>query len=177
MLSFRYKCKKIVPFCTSLKYEKGGSIIKKVVIFFIIFIIVNTNFVLAKFVEKYSISYQTKIAVPICIVESDEKKIVTPLASNDIEEFYFSVKNYDEKNISSMSYGYYINLNFGNSDVKYEVFNITEDKKVGFKDRKSELQYMDFDKREVEYKLVIDLINSNINETTNIDMSINTVFE
>ena len=138
---------------------------------------VNTSFVLAKFVEKYSICYKSKIAVPIFIVESDVKKIITPLDSNDIEEFYFSVKNYDEKNISSMSYGYYIKLNFGNSDVKYEVFNVTEDKKVGFKDRKSELQYMGFDKREVEYKLVIDLINSNINETTNIDMSINTVFE
>lgn len=116
--------------------------------------------------------YQTKIGLPVLNVISDEKKIIKNLDGLESEDFYFTVRNWDENSNSTMNYYYEIHIDFGDNDVSYQVWDLNKNERINFSNNKSEILYMDLNKAEVKYKLVIDLLNSKISKLANINLSI-----
>ena len=147
------------------------------IIICIVIIILNSNKVFAKIAERVVRKYQTHIGMPVLNVVADEKKIVTSIDGSYSEEFYFSVKNWDENYISSMDYYYEIKINFEESDINYQVWNLDKNEMLDFNNNKSKLLYMDLTKQEVKYKLVVDLLNSTIPKSTSINLNIAIVYK
>ena len=115
--------------------------------------------------------------MPVLNVISDEKKIIKSLDGVDSEEFFFSVKNWDEKYTNSMNYYYKFEINFEESDINYQIWNLEKNERVNFSNNESELLYMDLNKKEVKYKLVVDLINSHIPKSTNINVKVSVIYK
>ncbi len=115
--------------------------------------------------------------MPVLNVVSDEKKIIKSLDVVDSEEFYFSVKNWDDKYTSSMDYYYEFQINFDDSDINYQVWNLEKNERVNFSNNKSDLLYMDLIKKEVRYKLVVDFLNSHISSSTNITLKVSVIYK
>ena len=147
------------------------------IIICIVIIILNSNKVFAKIAERVVRKYQTHIGMPVLNVVADEKKIVTSIDGSYSQEFYFSVKNWDENYISSMDYYYEIKINFEESDINYQVWNLDKNEMLDFNNNKSKLLYMDLTKKEVKYKLVVDLLNSTIPKSTSINLNIAIVYK
>jgi len=155
-------------------------VIKKLVFLFgtfLILIILNNNIVFAKLSEKIVNKYQTKIGLPVLNVIAEEKKIITNLENLDSEEFYFTVQNWNENSVSSMSYYYEIQIDFGDDDINFQVWDLNKNERINFTNNKSDMLYMDLKKTEIKYKLVVDVLNSNITKTTNINLNIVMVYK
>ena len=76
-----------------------------------------------------------------------------------------------------MDYYYEIQINFGDSDVNYQVWDLNKNEIVNFNNNKSDLLYMNLTKQEVKYKLVVDILNSNIPKSTDVYLNISTIYK
>ncbi len=145
-------------------------------LFFLIVYIFTYNLVYAKYCEKIKQKYVTKIAEPIFILETDEKKIVEYSDNINSEIYRFSIKNYKENKINSITMYYQFEILGLDENIKYQVWDISKNKNVEIKDGKSSFFCLGIDKKENKYCIIVDLLNSKINKNLNIDLKINTKF-
>ena len=76
-----------------------------------------------------------------------------------------------------MDYYYEIQINFGDSDINYQVWDLNKNEIVNFNNNKSNLLYMNLSKQEVKYKIIIDLLNSNITKSASVNLNISIVYK
>lgn len=76
-----------------------------------------------------------------------------------------------------MDYYYEIQINFGDSDINYQVWDLNKNEIVNFNNNKSNLLYMNLSKQEVKYKIIIDLLNSNITKSARVNLNISIVYK
>ena len=111
------------------------------------------------------------------IVNNDEKIVIDNLENVDTKSFNFSIKNFDDKNINSIELFYQIEITGLNENINYQLWNLTDDEVLELDNYKSEYFILGFEKREVKYSLIVDFLNSNIEDDTNINIKINTKFK
>lgn len=80
----------------------------------------NSIFSFAKYVDSNKATFNSKIAKPIFIVNGDKEIFIEKYGS--INDYNFSVKNYDENNyVSEVSLNYKIEI-IANEKIKYELY-------------------------------------------------------
>lgn len=157
-----------------LFYKYKEEKIKRIIILIIVFILININFVYAKFIEKIKQTYITQIAKPILVVESDEKTIINDLENIDSKMYNFKIKNYDDIFVNTIQLYYQLEVVGVSENISYELWDTSQHERITLVDGKSEYFKLGFKKKEVNYRLIIDFFNSEINENSNINIKINT---
>lgn len=130
----------------------------------------------AKYIEKFNIFYKTKIAEPILILEHDEKIVIDNLETIDSESYNFNIKNYTENNVNSIKFYYQFEFLGVDANTIYEFWNLSENKKIEVINNKTKYFSVPFNKKQIKYSLIVDVLNSDIKTNTNIKLKINTKF-
>ena len=129
-----------------------------IIILTIIIIILSTHIVYAKYVTKDKMSSTLNIAKPIFIVEGKETTKINEI--NNIGYYEFSIKNFNETQISEIGFLYTIEV-ISNTDetIQFELYN--EDIQIPLENLKTkELSIIGNEKIEQKYKLKIIYDNS-----------------
>lgn len=122
-----------------------------------IFIIsVATGITLAKYQDGVILSKETQIAKPIFIVEGGEASAVN--AVDTIGYYNFTIKNYDENQISDVGFKYNIEIiSKANDAIKFKLFD-ENNQEIELKNNKTadiKINRKDKEKEERNYKLQI----------------------
>lgn len=79
----------------------------------------NPNFSFAKYIDSNKFSVNIKVAQPIFIVEGDKEILIDKYGS--VNDYQFTVKNYNDSNISDVSFNYNIEI-IADEEVKTQLF-------------------------------------------------------
>lgn len=151
---------------------KKEDTIKKILIITLIILIIFSNYSYGKYFEKYILNYSTKIARPVFVVESDETKVIEKFENLEKEEYFFTIKNYDDIGINQIKFSYYFELEGMQDGIKYELINQTTEQVVNFENGKSSNFNIVLEKDVQEYCLIIYFSKSSIIENTKINLKI-----
>lgn len=124
-----------------------------IIILTIIIIILSTHIVYAKYIAVDKISSSLSIAKPIFIVEGGEATKISEI--NNTGYYEFSIKNFNETNISETGFLYTIEI-FSNTNetIQFELYN--EDIQIPLENLKTEkLSISGNEKIEQKYKLKV----------------------
>ncbi len=106
------------------------NIKRKIYICIILFIILFECKVVAGYVEKINLKVTAQIAKPIFIVNNDEKIKGNYSYINEIPEYTFEIKNYNENNeISEMNFNLEIEVS-SEDQVEFEVVNCSTNETI-----------------------------------------------
>lgn len=146
--------------------------LKIIVIFFVILIISNKN--IAKYIEKINISSKNKIAKPIINIEKDEKIIITKIDLENVIEYKFKIKNYNETNKTNIEFLYYLEIetNIQQDLVELKLMNETKNEQLNLIENKTDNFKIPKEKFEAEYKLIARLKSENLNGNINIKIGV-----
>lgn len=149
------------------------KIIKIIILFILIIINIFPLKSLARYYRKISdIKCCFEIAEPIIIVENQDTIINENV---QIEEFYFSIKNYNEIKVSEIDFLYEIEIKKSNENfpVKYELYDCSSSEELLNGKNKVVSKINKNKKINKKYKLVIILDDkSNYSIATDIDIII-----
>lgn len=116
-------------------------------------IIFFTHIVYAKYVSMYKIKSSNSIEMPILVIEGDEILKINEI--NNIGYYKFSIKNFNEINISETSFLYTIEI-LSNTDesIQFELYR--DEEQIPLKDLKTDkLLIQGNEKIEQKYELKI----------------------
>lgn len=135
--------------CENIKKDK----LKIIITFSIILLILFSGYCLAKYKFSKEFSLDSKIAVPVLEVEGTETTKISEI--NNIGYYDFSVKNYNEKNISDVSQNYTIEIiSNTNEAVEYELYK--EEEQIELNDNKTDNIFIEgSEEKEHHYRLKI----------------------
>lgn len=148
------KTKKLQEFFSRYKDNvKNKNKIRTLVIVIILIGIFFSGYCLAKYEIEKDILSNSKIAVPVLEVEGTETAKIS--AINNIGYYDFTVKNYNEKNISDVVQNYYIEI-ISNTDEAI-VFNLYDGENiVNLNNNKTDIMQIGaFSKIEHSYRLEV----------------------
>lgn len=134
-------------------YIPKKSKISRIVIIAIVISLLLTHIVYAKYISVEKISARVNIANPIFIVEGKETTKISEI--NDIGYYEFSIKNFNDSNISEIGFLYTIEI-ISNIDesIKFELYS--GDKIIPLNELKTaELSIKGNEKVEQNYKLKV----------------------
>lgn len=119
----------------------------------IIIFILLTHIVYAKYMSVEKISVGVKVANPIFIVEGKEITKISEI--NNIGCYEFTIKNFDDSNISEIGFVYTIEI-ISNTDESIQFQLYSGDKEIPLKELKTtELSIKGNEKVEQNYKLKV----------------------
>ena len=126
---------------------------------FLITICINIG-VIAKYYQEIIIESKTKILKPIIEIESDEKIQINNITENIIE-YKFSIKNYDDTEINKVNMLYSIEIinTFNNENIYYELFDENTNEKIELLENKTDYIKLPIEKFDSKYKLILNLNN------------------
>lgn len=151
---------------------KEDKINKKLIILLCFFIILECNISYAKFSEKNIIKYKTKLGKCLFYIGSSEENVIEDFNNLEIEEFSFNIKNFNEIECSSIESTYYFEISGIEENIKYYLYDITENKEIKFENNKSENFKLGLNKNNKDYCLKIDFLESDIKENCEIILKI-----
>ncbi|MBP3597505.1 MAG: hypothetical protein J6J60_08980 [Clostridia bacterium] len=137
-----------------------------------IILIIFSNYSYGKYFEKYILNYSTKIARPVFIVESDEMKEIQEFEDLEKEQYFFSIKNFDDTGVNQIKFSYYFELEGEQDEIEYELINQTTNQVINFENGKTNRFNIGLEKEIQEYCLSIDFSKSFIKENTKINLKI-----
>jgi len=128
----------------------------------LLIILLFVNIAYAKYITIEKASSSTDIAVPIFIVEGNEKIIISD--TNNIGYYEFFIKNFNDTNISETNFLYTIEIISNLDDkIQFELYN--EDTQIPLENMKTaQIQINGNEKIEQKYKLKI-IYNNNQNRS------------
>lgn len=92
------------------------------------------------------------------------------------EIYNFTIKNYEDSRINSIYFFYQFEVIGIDDNISFQLWNISENEMIELKDGKTDFFSIGFDKEEIKYCIIVDLLNSNIEDNKNINIKINTKF-
>ena len=156
------------------------NISKTLIFFFIIIFILNPINVFARYYEKIgNIWCYMDIAQPIVEIEKSNTIVKEINSNSKIEEFYFTIKNYNKTKISEIDFLYDIEIKNANNNfpIEYKLYDcISGDEVLNGTNKTLQEEMKKYIKVNNKYRLVIlwkDKINQN--SSTDIDIIINVI--
>lgn len=144
----------------------------KIILIFLIIILINIS-VIAKYYQEIIIEGKTKILKPIIEIEKDEKIQINNITENLIE-YKFSIKNYNEQEVNKVNMFYRIEIinTFTNENILFELYDENLNKKIELIENKTEYIKLPKEKFDSKYKLIL-----NLNDEKNLNGKINIKIE
>lgn len=132
--------------------EKKKIIISTIILTAII-ILLSTHMVYAKYITTDKLNYTLSVAKPIFIVKGEEVTKISEI--NNIGYYEFSVKNFNESNISETGFLYTIEIvSDTDESIQFELYN--EEIEIPLENLKTEkLSIIGNEKIEQKYKLKV----------------------
>lgn len=129
------------------------KIIISIIILTIMIILLSTHIVYAKYITADKLNYTLSVAKPIFIVEGKEATKISEI--NSIGYYEFSIKNFNESNISETGFLYTIEIvSDTDESIQFELYN--EEKQIPLENLKTEkLAIIGNEKIEHKYKLKV----------------------
>ena len=129
----------------------------KIILIFLIIILINIS-VIAKYYQEIIIEGKTKILKPIIEIQKDEKNQINNITENLIE-YKFSIKNYNEQEVNKVNMFYRIEIinTFINENILFEVYDENTNEKIKLIENKTEYMKFPIEKYDKIYKLVLNL--------------------
>ncbi|MGN1298524.1 MAG: hypothetical protein ACI4UE_00855 [Candidatus Scatovivens sp.] len=138
---------------------------KKIIKIIIVFVIIVSFsvYAIAKYYQEITIKSKSEILKPIIQIENDEKIQLNNVTENIIE-YKFSIKNYNEKEINKVNMLYRIELinTFNNQNIFFELFDENTNKKIELIENKTEYIKFPIEKGNSKYKLILNLNDEKI---------------
>lgn len=143
----------------------------RIILIFLIIVLIN-NCVIAKYFQNISIESKSKILKPIFEIESDEKIQINNIEQNIIE-YCFTIKNYDQNEINKVKMFYIIKIENTFDNEKIQISLLDENNNaINLNDYKTEKIKIHMEKYLKKYKLIM-----NLNEEKNLNGKINIKIE
>lgn len=144
----------------------------KIALIFLSIILIKIS-VIAKYYQEMIIEGETKILKPIIEIEKDEKIQVNNITENVIE-YGFYIKNYNEKEVNKVNMFYRIEIinTFTNKNIIFELYDENLNKKIELVGNKTEYIKLPIEKFDGKYKLIL-----NLNDEKNLNGKINIKIE
>lgn len=145
----------------------------KIISIFLIIILINIS-VIAKYYQEIIIENKTKILKPIIEIEKDEKIQINNITENLIE-YKFSIKNYNEKEVNKVNMFYRIEIinTFQNENILLELYDENLNEKIELIENKTEYIKLPKEKIDSKYKLILNLKDEkNLNGKINIKIEV-----
>ena len=139
----------------------------------IIIILINIS-VIAKYYQEIIIENKTKILKPIIEIQKDEKIQINKITENIIE-YRFCIKNYDEKEVNKVNMFYRIEIinTFQNENILVELYDENLNEKIELIENKTEYIKLPKEKIDSKYKLILNLKDEkNLNGKINIKIEV-----
>ena len=144
---------------------KGKNMNKKLIkinLIFLIIIMINIV-VIGKYYQEIIIEGKTKILKPIIEIENDEKIQINNIVENIIE-YKFSIKNYNEEEVNEVNMFYRIEIisTFINENISIKLFDENLNKTIELIENKTEYIKLPIEKFDSKYKIILNLNDEKI---------------
>jgi len=147
-------------------FIKKVNKLKLILIASILFLISFTSYCMAKYQVSSNIVEGNKVAMPILKFEGSEAIQIDSI--NTSGKYRFSIKNYDDKNVSDVSQNYIIEIKSNtNKEIEFKLYR--DNKEVGIENKKTKEIHIENSKKIVhEYELEINYLKDRDTSETDI---------